>query len=106
MTTAGAAAGDPAGTAAGDPPGTGESYRGGMPDRGNSTGGGIAHTSGGGAGSPTASAAKYPPPPDIPSGDDDDVVARQLREAATREPDPAVRAKLWQEYRKYKGIEK
>jgi len=33
------------------------------------------------------------------------VVARQLREAAMREPDPAVRDKLWQEYRKYKGIE-
>ncbi len=48
--------------------------------------------------------AKYPPPSDIPSGDDDDVVARQLREAAMREPDPAVREKLWEEYRKYKGI--
>lgn len=49
--------------------------------------------------------AKYPPPADIPSGDDDDVVARQLREAAMREPDPAVREKLWDEYRKYKGID-
>ena len=47
---------------------------------------------------------KYPPPEDIPDGDDDDVVARQLREAAMREPDPAVREKLWDEYRKYKGI--
>lgn len=50
--------------------------------------------------------AKYPPPADIPDGDDDDVVARQLREAAMREPDPAVREKLWDEYRKYKGITK
>ena len=33
-----------------------------------------------------------------------DIVARQLREAAMREPDPAVREKLWDEYRKYKGI--
>ena len=48
--------------------------------------------------------AKYPPPKDIPSGNDDDVVARQLREAAMSEPDPAVREKLWDEYRKYKGI--
>ena len=48
--------------------------------------------------------AKYPPPPDIPNGNDDDVVARQLREAAMREPDPAIREKLWAEYRKYKGI--
>ena len=45
-----------------------------------------------------------PAPEDIPSGSDDDVVARQLREAAMREPDPAVREKLWAEYRKYKGI--
>ena len=30
---------------------------------------------------------------------------KRLREAAMREPDPAVRDKLWQEYRKYKGIE-
>ncbi|WP_156507614.1 hypothetical protein [Halioglobus sp. HI00S01] len=48
--------------------------------------------------------ARFPPPEDIPSGDDDDVVARQLREAAMREADPAVREKLWDEYRKYKGI--
>ena len=39
-----------------------------------------------------------------PNGNDDDVVARQLREAAMREPDPAIREKLWAEYRKYKGI--
>lgn len=41
-------------------------------------------------------------PTDIPSGDDDDVVARQLREAAQKEPDPVLREKLWEEYRKYK----
>ena len=39
------------------------------------------------------------------SGSDDDVVARQLREAASREADPAVREKLWEEYRKYKGLQ-
>jgi hypothetical protein len=43
-----------------------------------------------------------PPPPDIPDGSDDDVVARQLREAAQSEPDPELRDKLWDEYRKYK----
>lgn len=47
----------------------------------------------------------YPAPADIPVGSDDDVVARQLREAAMREPDPALREKLWDEYRKYKGID-
>jgi hypothetical protein len=41
-------------------------------------------------------------PEDIPSGDDDDVVARQLREAAEAETDPALREKLWDEYRRYK----
>ena len=65
-----------------------------------SVGGGI----GGRSGAPPADGAKYPPPADIPSGNDDDVVARQLREAAMREPDPAIREKLWAEYRKYKGI--
>ena len=65
-----------------------------------SVGGGI----GGRSGAPPTDGAKYPPPADIPNGNDDDVVARQLREAAMREPDPAVRDKLWSEYRKYKGI--
>jgi hypothetical protein len=49
---------------------------------------------------------KYPPPTNIPNGNNDDVVARQLREAAMREPDPAVRERLWDEYRKYTGLEK
>ena len=70
---------------------------------GYSTGGGMGGVGGGSGGAPQDT-AKYPPPEDIPSGNDDDVVARQLREAAMREPDPAVREKLWDEYRKYKGI--
>ena len=77
-------------------------FGGGMASGGSgSVGGGI----GGRSGAPPVDGAKYPPPSDIPSGNDDDVVARQLREAAMREPDPAVREKLWTEYRKYKGIE-
>lgn len=48
--------------------------------------------------------ALYPVPDDIPSGNNDDVVARQLREAAMREPDPELREKLWDEYRAYTGI--
>ena len=76
-------------------------FGGGMASAGSgSVGGGI----GGRSGAPPADGAKYPPPPDIPNGNDDDVVARQLREAAMREPDPAIREKLWAEYRKYKGI--
>lgn len=42
-------------------------------------------------------------PADIPDGRDDDIVARQLREAAQMENDPALREKLWDEYRKYKN---
>jgi hypothetical protein len=79
-------------------------------DYGRDMSGGGGYSTGGGMGGASASGqipqntAKYPPPPDIPNGNDDDVVARQLREAAMREPDPAVREKLWAEYRKYKGI--
>ena len=41
-------------------------------------------------------------PTDIGDGSDDDVVARQLREAAEKETDPELKAKLWEEYRRYK----
>jgi hypothetical protein len=41
-------------------------------------------------------------PAGIPDGRDDDIVARQLREAATKETDPELREKLWQEYKQYK----
>jgi hypothetical protein len=41
-------------------------------------------------------------PADVGDGKDDDVVARQLREAATKEKDPAIREKLWEEYREYR----
>jgi len=43
-------------------------------------------------------------PDDIPNAQDDDIIARQLREAAMQESDPGLREKLWDEYRKYKGI--
>lgn len=33
---------------------------------------------------------------------DDDIVARQLREAAEKEPDPELKEKLWKEYEQYK----
>ena len=47
-----------------------------------------------------APGGKLPPP------EDDDIVARQLREAAEKEPDPELRKKLWEEYWKYKGVKK
>lgn len=67
-----------------------------------SVGGGIGGRSGG---APPENRTVYEAPDDIPDGNDDDVVARQLREAAMREPDPEVRERLWNEYRKYKGLE-
>jgi len=42
----------------------------------------------------------------LPPRGDDDIVARQLREAAEKEPDPELKQKLWEEYWKYKGVEK
>jgi hypothetical protein len=43
-------------------------------------------------------------PDDVPTMVDDDIIARQLREAALVEKDPDLRDRLWDEYRKYKGI--
>ena len=45
-------------------------------------------------------------PEDIPPADNDSVLEAQIRKAAMNEKDPEVRARLWDEYRKYKGIEK
>jgi CubicO group peptidase (beta-lactamase class C family) len=43
-------------------------------------------------------------PDDISVMMDDDIVAKQLREAALAEEDPELRERLWEEYRKYKGM--
>ena len=43
-------------------------------------------------------------PEDIPDANNDDVVAAQIRLAAELEKDPEKKEKLWDEYRKYKGI--
>ncbi|MEE2995909.1 MAG: hypothetical protein VX700_02095 [Pseudomonadota bacterium] len=43
-------------------------------------------------------------PEDIPPADNDSVLEAQIREAAQNEPDPEIRKKLWNEYRKYKGL--
>lgn len=95
------AAAQSAGGAAGEPAVARNPYEDGI--AGNSTGGGMGGIAR--AGNAPANPAVYAPPKDIPEGDDDDVVARQLREAAMREPDPEVRDKLWNEYRRYKGID-
>lgn len=43
-------------------------------------------------------------PEDIPDANNDDVVASQIRLAAEIEKDPVKKEKLWNEYRKYKGL--
>lgn len=66
-----------------------------------------------GAGNDQASRGKAPAPQTAgqgqsPSGEaagsvqDDDIVARQLREAAEKETDPELKARLWKEYHDYK----
>lgn len=43
-------------------------------------------------------------PEDIPVVNNDDEVAAQIRQAAMSEPDPNLQQRLWNEYRKYKGL--
>jgi hypothetical protein len=60
-------------------------------------------SSGGVGGSTAEAAGSQAVPPDVGDGSDDDIVARQLRQAAMEEEDPALREKLWDEYRRYKA---
>ena len=53
-------------------------------------------------GAPGSKGATAARPPDVGDGADDDVVARQIRKLAESEPDPELREKLWDEYRRYK----
>jgi hypothetical protein len=43
-------------------------------------------------------------PEDIPDANNDDVIAAQIRLAAEIEKDPVKKDRLWNEYRKYKGL--
>ncbi len=51
-----------------------------------------------------ASARNGAIPEDIPAANNDDAIAAQIRLAAESETDPEIREKLWNEYRKYKGL--
>lgn len=50
---------------------------------------------------PSAAGGNGATAPKIVPGSDNDIVARRLRRAAEQETDPALRAKLWKEYRDY-----
>ena len=43
-------------------------------------------------------------PKDIPQDDNDSVLEEQIRLAAINEKDPEKKKRLWNEYRKYKGL--
>lgn len=43
-------------------------------------------------------------PEDIPAADNDSVLEAQIRAAAMQEQDPQMRERLWNEYRRYKGL--
>lgn len=43
-------------------------------------------------------------PEDIPPENNDDILAQRIRSAAENETDPGKQARLWNEYRKYKGL--
>lgn len=43
-------------------------------------------------------------PEDIPPADNDSILEAQIRQAAINERDPEIKKKLWNEYRKYKGL--
>ncbi len=70
---------------------------------GGGGGGGAAGSSDPLAGMSEGEIAKRTPD-DIEVIIDDDIVAKQLREAALAEDDPELRERLWEEYRKYKGM--
>jgi hypothetical protein len=96
--SAGAARGGGAGggvAAAGGSSAGGRSGSGSAAARGSASGRAGGSASAGGSGPVSV-------PADVADGSDDDIVARQLREAAMKEKDPALRDKLWQEYRDYK----
>ncbi|MDX1751322.1 MAG: hypothetical protein R3271_13485 [Methylophaga sp.] len=58
----------------------------------------------GGSAVPSGGADNGAIPEDIPSANNDDAIAAQIRLAAEAEQDPEIKKKLWNEYRKYKGM--
>jgi hypothetical protein len=65
----------------------------------------IPNANGGGAGNAASEAlSNGKVPEDIPPADNDSILEAQIRQAAMNETDPETKAKLWNEYRKYKGL--
>ena len=98
----GGAGGGPGGasTAGNNPPGGAAPGGAGGGQSSAPQGGGVLRTP---PSRPTPPMPRGSAPDDIPDARDDDIIARQLREAAMAETDPALREALWEEYRRYKG---
>ncbi len=87
--------------------GVSEKQQGQISHNGDRKGGSQAQSGvGSNSGTGTGRTNQTPLPPTAGKKDlsksDDDIVAKQLREAAEQETDPEVKAKLWEEYHKYK----
>jgi hypothetical protein len=89
----------------------GEQAAGAMGSAGSSTGGGTAgsdtpagEVGGGPLEGMSAQEVEKRTPDDIEAIIDDDIIAKQLREAALSQDDPEKRERMWEEYRKYKGL--
>ena len=52
---------------------------------------------------PSEAIEVQPIPDDLGDGQGDDIVLRQIRDAASQEPDPILRERLWDEYRRIKN---
>ena len=95
-------------TEGGDGESSGELIDLGSQSASSNSAGGMAGGSGNAPSSPLAGMSDQEiqerTPEDVPRTVDDDIIARQLREAAIAEEDPGLRDRLWDEYRKYKGL--
>jgi len=91
---------DPVGTLPGGGRGAGAASS--LGESANGGPGSGSTTPGSSGATPAAGIGAVPVPQGVPDGTDDDVVARQMREAALHEKDPALRVRLWKEYCDYK----
>lgn len=74
------------------------------PEQGGASGGSENLDSGAPNGHPVQIVTNGKIPEDIPNADNDSILEAQIRQAAISETDPETKAKLWNEYRKYKGL--
>lgn len=99
-----AASGDMAGTEPVAPPRQVGATSGGLENDGPQTGRGSSRENSDVAGTGSRPLSNGKLPGDIPPADNDSVLEAQIRQAAINETDPELKKKLWNEYRRYKGL--